>query len=375
MRAARRRAAWLLAGTLVILAGGATILLLRAAWRARPAGPDAAATGAAPADGFRQESVRFPGAGNVLAGVLVLPSCPGPHPAVVFLNGSGAADRTGNGLFPPLWAHFARHGFASLSWDRPGVGESTGDFEAQTFPDRAEEALAAVRFLRARPDVRPGAVGLWGFSQGGQVAPLAASQSADVAFLIEVSGSQVPAWQQDPYRVEAELRADGFPEAEVAEGAAFARLRMDLIRRRRPFGELDEAQQKVRDRPWFEYVHLCDRKRFESGTVTVGHDPGPTWEKVRCPVLAVFGEKDTSCPVERSVAVVRQGLERAGNRDVTIRIFPKAAHAITAAETGGPREARERSRSGPPGAGPEFVPGYLDAMSGWLDARFGPGGG
>src|SRR5262249_11852971 len=102
-----------------------------------------------PAAPFRPEQVRFASAGNQLAGVLPRPATPGPAPAVVFLTGSGPADRTASGLLPPLWQLFARHGFASLSWDRPGVGRSTGDFERQTFPDRAEEALAAVRFLRA----------------------------------------------------------------------------------------------------------------------------------------------------------------------------------------------------------------------------------
>jgi alpha-beta hydrolase superfamily lysophospholipase len=98
---------------------------------------------------FREEEVHFSSGGNTLAGVLVLPTTPGPHPAVVFVNGSGETDRTGHGLCPPLWRHFARHGFASLSWDRPGVGRSTGDFEQQTFPDRAAEALTAVRLTRS----------------------------------------------------------------------------------------------------------------------------------------------------------------------------------------------------------------------------------
>jgi pimeloyl-ACP methyl ester carboxylesterase len=172
--------------------------------------------------------------------------------------------------------------------------------------------------------------------------------------------------------VEAELRADGFPDAEVAEAVALACRRMDLIRRAGPFEELDEAQKKVRDRPWFEYVRYCDRKRFQSGTITVAYDPGPSWEKVRCPVLAVFGEKDTSCPVADSVAVLRRGLEMAGNRDVTVKVFPRADHGITVSQTGGRKEARERKRSRPAGAEPEFAPGYLDTMSGWLTQRFRP---
>jgi dienelactone hydrolase len=352
-----------------VLGGAGAAFFLSGAWPGRPA--DTESAGGEAAAPFRQEEVRFQSGGNTLAGVLVLPAGPGPHSAVVFLTGSGASDRTCYGLAPPLWDHFARQGFASLSWDRPGVGRSGGDFEKQTFDDRAAEALAAVQFLRRRADIRGDRVGLWGFSQGGIVAPLAASRSGDVAFLIEVSGCQVIAWQQDLYRVEAELRADGFPEADVAEALRLARRRMDLIRRAGPFEELDEAQKKVRDRPWFEYVYYCDRKRFESGTITVGFDPGPYWEKVRCPVLALFGEKDTSCPVAGSVSVVRHGLERAGNPDVTIKLFPRADHGLTVSETGGRKEAHERSRARRPGAGPDFVPGYLDTMSGWLVERFG----
>jgi pimeloyl-ACP methyl ester carboxylesterase len=359
-------ARWLLLVTLLLLlAGAGTGWLL---WGQQRQPDDA--TPAPSTSLLRQEEIRFESRGNTLAGVLTLPAGAGPHPAVAFLNGSGDAGRTGKGAFPPLWQHFAGHGFACLSWDRPGVGQSTGDLDRQTFADRAAEALAAVRFLQARADIRRDRVGLWGFSQGGIVAPLAATQCADVAFLIEVGGCQTVAWRQDLHRVEAELRADGFPEAEVREATAFAGRRMDLIRSGRPFTELDQVQKAVRDRPWFGHVHYCDRARFESGTITVHFDPGPSWEKVRCPVLAIFGEKDSSCPVEQSVAVIRRGLERAGNRDLTIKIFPRADHGLRVSETGGPREGRERSRR-QQGRGPDYVPGYVELMSGWLVERFG----
>jgi dienelactone hydrolase len=147
---------------------------------------------------------------------------------------------------------------------------------------------------------------------------------------------------------------------------------MDLIRRGGRFEELDEAQRKVRGRPWFEYVHLCDRARFDSGKLMVGFDPGTCWEKVYCPVLAVFGEKDTSCPVERSVAILRRGLDRAGNRDVTVKTFPRADHALTVSETGGRKEPRRRARQRGKVAEPEFVPGYPELMADWLAERFGP---
>ena len=274
------------------------------------------------------------------------------------------------GVGTALGKHFARSGFACLAWDKPGVGKSTGDYNAQTIRDRAEEALAAVRFLRARKDVRRDRVGVWGHSQGGMVAPLAASLSDEVAFVIEVAGWQGPAWQQDLARVEAELRADGFPEADVKKAVAFARMRMDLIRGTGPFEDLDKAHNGVKTLPWFEYVGLCDRTLFYSARRNVGYDTGPSWEKVRCPVLVIFGDKDTSSgPPEKLVALIRRGLTKAGNRDVTVKIFHNADHTLRKTKTGGPKEAKERAKNRDPEAGPDFVPGYLDTMTAWLAKR------
>jgi pimeloyl-ACP methyl ester carboxylesterase len=305
------------------------------------------------------EEVHFRHADDLLAGTLYRPGLPGPHPAIALVLGSGEHDRNYGGIGPALGRHFARNGFACLVWDKPGVGRSTGDLNTQTFPDRAEESLAAVRFLRGRPEIRADQVGLWGHSQGGAVVPLAASLSADVAFLIQVSGWQGPAWRQDLARVEAELRADGSPEADVEAAVAFARRRMDLILGTGPYEELERAQEEVKDRPWFRAVHFCDRARFDSGRLTCGHDTAPSWEKVHCPVLVIYGDRDTSSgPPGGLVAIIRGGLARAGNDDVTVRIFPGADHSLCRA--GKQEAARE----------PDFVPGYLDEMTDWLARRF-----
>jgi pimeloyl-ACP methyl ester carboxylesterase len=319
------------------------------------------------------EDVHFPNGDSLLAGSLFRPDGPGPHPAVVLVLGSGARDRAYGGAGTALGQHFARHGFACLAWDKPGVGKSTGDFNTQTFRDRAEETLAAVRFLRERADIRHDRIGLWGHSQGGMVAPLSASLFEDVAFVIEVSGWQGPAWQQDLVRVEAELRADGFPEADVKAATDFARMRMDLIRGTGPFEDLDKEHESVKTLAWFEYVHRCDRALFYGARRSIEYDTGPSWEKVRCPVLVIYGGKDTlSGPPDGLVSIIRRGLEKAGNQDVTVRIFASADHSICTTETGGRKEAGERAKKRKSEDGPDFVPGYLDTMTAWLAERFGP---
>ena len=325
----------------------------------------------APGQEVTIEEVQFRHGDNLLAGGLYRPARPGRHPAVALVLGSGARDRAYGGAGPALGRHFAESGFVCLAWDKPGVGRSTGDFNAQTFRDRAEESLAAVRFLRQRPDVRPDQVGLWGHSQGGMVAPLAASLSDQVAFVIEVSGWQGAAWRQDAVRVEAELRADGFSEADVKEATAFARQRMDLIRGTGPYEELARAQEKVKGKAWFKAVQFCDRTLFDAARRVVEHDTGPSWEQVRCPVLVIYGDKDTSSgPPDELVATIRRGLVKGGNDDVTVRIFAGADHSLCRSEAGGRKEALAKAPK--IDVAPDFVPGYLDLMTAWLRQRFGP---
>jgi uncharacterized protein len=287
--------------------------------------------------------------------------------------GSDRHDRDYGGVGRALGCHFTRAGFACLAWDKPGVGKSTGDYNTQTFRDRAKEALATVRLLRSRKEILPDRIGLWGHSQGGMVAPLAASLSDQVAFLIEVSGWQGPVWKQDAARVEAELRAGGFSEADVARAVAFTQKRMDMIRGRGPYKDLEEAQNAVKTLPWFlRSVHFCDQVLFESARRNVGRDTTSWWTRVRCPVLVLYVDRDTSNGLpEPTVAIIRRGLEVAGNRDVTVRIFRDADHSRC--RTGPDRRAAVGTQSNEKSkvAEPDFAAGYLETMTDWLTIRVG----
>ena len=136
--------------------------------------------------GVREEAVRFASGKVNLAGTLVLPEGPGAHPAVVLFHGSGAQTRN---LFAARW--FASQGLAALAYDKRGVGESTGDFRAIPFMELCDDGLAALRSLKSRKEIDAKQIGVWGLSQGGWLGPLAASRSAEVAFVIAVSGPGV----------------------------------------------------------------------------------------------------------------------------------------------------------------------------------------
>ena len=134
---------------------------------------------------FSEREVSFRSESIVLAGTLLLPAAQGKHPTIVFLHGSGPVTRAGDRLYAEK---FAKLGMASLFFDKRGAGSSGGSWLTSSLEDLAQDALAAVEFLKTQKDVDTGRIGFWGVSQAGWVATLAASQSTDVAFMILISG-------------------------------------------------------------------------------------------------------------------------------------------------------------------------------------------
>jgi uncharacterized protein len=78
----------------------------------------------------------------------------------------------------------ARHGYGVLIFDRRGEGESDGDPNPYAWSDGELDLLAAIEFLKARPDVEPGRIGGLGLSVGGETFLQAAARSDDVQAVI-----------------------------------------------------------------------------------------------------------------------------------------------------------------------------------------------
>ena len=273
-----------------------------------------------------KEEVRFKNGDVLLAGTLVKPLGLGPHPAIVVIHGAGPLGRDG-WQYRCLGDMFARHGIAALVYDKRGVGRSTGNTEAATFDDLAGDAAAAVEALSRRADVDRGRIGLFGSSQGGWLAPLAASRRAGVAFLILDKGTAVTVEEQELQRVEYGLRAAGFPEVQIADALAYTRLVFRAAYGGEGWAELEAATKRARDEKWAETVQLAETEKDLEGWRLQRFDPAPVLRRTTIPVLALFGGKDTLVPPVETTDRLRRYLEEAGNRDVTIRIFPELGHS------------------------------------------------
>jgi uncharacterized protein len=293
-------------------------------WRAKPKPPK-----------YTVEELSFQNGDVRLAGTLFKPFKKGPRPAIVLFHGSGPQTRDSYlRFFADL---FARHGFAALIYDKRGTGVSTGEIWYKTgdqFDNLVDDALAGVRSLLDRPEIDSRKIGLWGLSQGGWLAPLAVSRSKEVAFLMIVSGGGVTPAEQEIYDDKIKLKDKGFPPDQVAEAVNLLRMADDVIRGRVTWEHFAAARAEAQKKEWYA---LLDRypvklpqedETWRAGSKGMDFDPTFLWEHMSIPVLAIFGEFDKSTPARESAHRIEQALQKSGNKNFTIKIYPKADHGL-----------------------------------------------
>jgi pimeloyl-ACP methyl ester carboxylesterase len=312
-----------------------------------------------------REEISFRNGEVTLSGTLITPDPGRSHPAVVLLHGSGALNRYSFGPFPDF---FLSQGYAVLVYDKRGTGSSSGNLERSTFNDLASDGGAAVRFLKGHKGIDAHRIGLFGSSQGGFLAALVASRNRDVAFIINLYGMYVPAWQQELYRAEAEMREGGLSETERAAALAFMNLEFDVARTGEGWEKLASEMRQAKNKKWMDYVpkgSSANELRQDWRTI-YSYDPALALQRVSCPVLALFGSLDNSTPVAQTIANMQRALKIAGNPNFRYRVFAKGNHGLLESEMGYNSEIPKLKR---------FVPGLFETMTTWLSRRKSvPGG-
>lgn len=294
-----------------------------------------------------------------LAGTLTLPKEGGPHPVVLMITGSGPQDRDesllGHKPFMVIADYLTRRGVAVLRVDDRGVGKSTGNFQNGTTFDFADDALAGVEYLKTRQDIDPHRIGLCGHSEGGVIAPIVATKSKDVAFIVLMAGTGVPG--EDILYMQGRLiaKAMGAGAKELDKGENIQRKMFAMIKAETPSKELvsklrelyktelgkldDEEKKAVQKQGGMEAVE-AQIKPFEFPwfKAFLTHDPRPVLAQVKCPVLAINGELDLQVPCKENLEAIRKALEDAGHQPHTIKSFPKLNHLFQTCTTGAPTE-------------------------------------
>ncbi|MFO7675117.1 MAG: alpha/beta fold hydrolase [bacterium] len=336
----------------------------------------------APPYSYDSEDVTFGGPAGTIAGTLTRPAGEGPFTVVLLVSGSGQQNRDeeiyGHKPFLVLADHLTRQGFAVLRCDDRGVGGTTGDPSDATSEDFALDAQAALDWLRARPEVAPGRVGIIGHSEGALIAAMLGARAGGPDFVVLLAGTGVPGGRLLAAQGELLMRVGGATDAAVEANRRLQERLFAVVRRglapeslvgvlKRAFedelaamspgvrtelaAELAPAavaaQVRALASPWFRFF--------------IDHDPARDLRRVKVPVLALTGSKDLQAPAAQNLPAIEAALKAGGNRDHTVTELPGLNHLLQTARTGAVQEYAQIEET--------IAPAALEAIAGWLARR------
>jgi pimeloyl-ACP methyl ester carboxylesterase len=307
-----------------------------------------------------------------LAGTLTLPRTKGPFPVVLLIGGSGTDDRD-NGFshrtFLVLADYLTRRGIATLRADKRGVWKSTGNFFTATTKDFASDAFAGVVYLKTRKEINPAQIGIIGHSEGAMIATMLAAQNSDIAFIVLMAGAGVSLdkllvtqnclyakadgadkqkiallrdWYERYYRIAISEKDNAIAEKKIRQ------IYSDLTDKQKQM--LDWSETKLNDEikcvlsPWWRYLLAFDPKAFLI--------------KIRCPVLAINGQKDLQVEPDENLSRIEQALKAGGNRHHLVKKLPGLNHNFQTAITGAESEYSQIKET--------FAPFAMNTIAEWI---------
>jgi uncharacterized protein len=312
-----------------------------------------------------------------LSGTLTLPSKTGIFPVVILISGSGPQDRDesllGHKPFLVLADYLTQKGIAVLRYDDRGVGRSTGKFDLATSADFAKDTKAAIAYLKTRSDINPKQIGLIGHSEGGMIAPMVASQSKDIAYIVLLAGPGTPIDELMLQQSKLVAASQGASEAEIAKGqklntAAFSiikkstdneKLKADLSEYFKTNISAEDMALRPAGTSEEQYIQSLVN---EFGNIWMQYfiqfNPADYLTKVNCPVLALNGSKDLQVPPKENLEAIQVALKKGGNKNFATKELAGLNHLFQECTTGAIKEYAEIDQT--------FSPNALAEVSGWI---------
>ena len=324
---------------------------------------------------YVEEDVTFPNAkANItLSGTLTTPRTSSPFPTILLLAGSGPHDRdeslAGHKPFLVLADVLTRNGYAVLRYDKRGIAASSGDYNTATTEDFANDAEAAITFLKTRRDLNMKKFAVIGHSEGGIIASiLAARNPQEISWLVLLAAPGLKGEETLLLQSKLIAEASGLTDGQIAGSLAFDRQAYYLVRQEKDPATLEkklnelvrasdmgaalpppalQSQIRMISSPWFHFF--------------LDYDPAATLKKVTCPVLALDGEKDLQVPSAENLPLLQAALEAGENKDFEVMEFPGVNHLFQHSETGSPSEYGVIQET--------FAPDTISKIISWLHAH------
>lgn len=321
----------------------------------------------------REVDATFTSAATELAGRLVEPAGPADpkRPLVVMVHGSEKAAAIGS-----VYAYMlAAQGISAFVYDKRGTGASGGDY-TQNFELLADDAAAAIRQARQMAAGRFGRAGFFGGSQGGWVAPLAATRSpADfvaVGFGLVVSPIEEDREQLLDEARQLKLAAPAVKQVEQLSKATATLLRSHFVH---GFDALARVRRDIGPAPWAakikgehsgDMLRMSDadlrrigRARFDNLELLWDHDAAAVLRRLRVPLLWVLAAEDREAPIGATQAILSRLI--AAGKPVAAYTFPDTDHGMFEF-----RVNADGSRTGT-----RITEGYLRLLGDWMKGDVG----
>ena len=265
---------------------------------------------------YHAEEVTFTNDGITFAGTLTVPNSGNNFPAVVLIAGSGPHDRNeevfNHKPFLVLADALSRNGFAVLRYDERGVGATVGGDPLAPTEPLATDAMAALRYLKSRPEVDATRAGLMGHSEGGMIAIMNAAQHPDeVPFIVSLAGTGVDGVELGMQQFKLLHKAMGTePDSadlrfneEALRIIAAEKDSVALRNKMRAFYQSHPEQLKdVGDKMTID--QLVDMALITS--CVIQYDPTENLKRVKCPMLAINGMLDAQVACEENLEAIKR---------------------------------------------------------------------
>ncbi|HEY6234052.1 MAG TPA: alpha/beta hydrolase [Candidatus Elarobacter sp.] len=315
-------------------------------------------------DPYRTEDVTFHNGAVTLRGTLFVPASAGTHPAVVLIHEAGPKHRPA-GWYPFGLMHL---GFAVLAFDKRGAGESTGNYRTASFPDLAGDVVAGIDAIKRNSAVDPKRIGIFAGSNGGWVAPVVATQSRDVAFVICRVCSMLTVAQNQAYERETFARDAGSTDAGVARAVALHDAYTNAVMTDSGWEALRAQVAAAKNADWFDSAGVPnaneafppDPASRAAHAAQLAFDPAPFWRRVTVPALFLYADNDRYVKTSSNAPRATVLMNEAGNHDAQVIVLEHADHAFIDSETGLPSEQQRENR---------FAAGFIEVLTTWSQAH------
>lgn len=314
-----------------------------------------------------------------LSGTLTLPDSTGIFPAIILIAGSGPNDRDetifGHKPFYVISDYLTRNGFAVLRYDKRGVGKSTGDYSKATISDFVTDASNALEYLKSRKEIDSSKIGMLGHSEGGIIAPMVASKSSDVKFLVLLAAPGTKGIEIVLDQNENSLKHQGI------EPETINRLQLtnrEIFESLLVWTGSENDRTALRDRLSYlwEQLPILIKLKLEkepylraqfNAMITPGYrsflatDPKDYLSLVSCPVLAINGENDVQVPALKNLEAIKHHIQKGGNYKVETKSYPMLNHLFQESITGQPDEYAKIDQT--------ISPQVLSDITNWIKSK------